>query len=82
MANPAQRVQFLLGEEEDEEHKSHDLFCEMEELFYNGDQIEWKESARFVSPPTKKVENINSTAIISHVHIVHTRLLIPIEVLG
>lgn len=49
VANPAQRVQFLLGEEEDEEHKSHDLFCEMEELFYNGDQIEWKESARFVS---------------------------------
>lgn len=49
ITHPAQRVQFLLGEEEDEEHKSHDLFCEMEELFYNGDQIEWKESARFVS---------------------------------
>ncbi|XP_022327010.2 electroneutral sodium bicarbonate exchanger 1-like isoform X1 [Crassostrea virginica] len=48
VANPAQRVQFLLGEEEDEEHKSHDLFCEMEELFYNGDQIEWKESARWI----------------------------------
>ncbi|XP_062584941.1 sodium bicarbonate cotransporter 3-like isoform X1 [Saccostrea cucullata] len=48
VANPAQRVQFLLGEEEDEEHKAHDLFCEMEELFYNGDQMEWKESARWI----------------------------------
>ena len=47
VTHPAHRVQFLLGEEEDEEHKSHDLFCEMEELFYNGDQIEWKESARY-----------------------------------
>ncbi|XP_052721833.1 sodium bicarbonate cotransporter 3-like isoform X2 [Crassostrea angulata] len=48
ITHPAQRVQFLLGEEEDEEHKSHDLFCEMEELFYNGDKMEWKESARWI----------------------------------
>ncbi|XP_061165434.1 sodium bicarbonate cotransporter 3-like [Saccostrea echinata] len=48
ITHPAQRVQFLLGEDEDEEHKAHDLFCEMEELFYNGDQMEWKESARWI----------------------------------
>ncbi|XP_021363541.1 electroneutral sodium bicarbonate exchanger 1-like isoform X2 [Mizuhopecten yessoensis] len=47
--SPAQRVQFLLGEEEDEEHKAHDVFCEMAELLYkDGGDVEWKETARWV----------------------------------
>ncbi|XP_071103626.1 sodium-driven chloride bicarbonate exchanger-like isoform X4 [Haliotis cracherodii] len=46
---PAQRVQYILGEEEeDEEHRAHDLFCEMAELFFHGDEMEWKETARWV----------------------------------
>ncbi|KAL5005938.1 hypothetical protein ScPMuIL_017096 [Solemya velum] len=49
-APPAQRVHFLLGDGEDEndEHKAHDMFCEMEELFYTEDDMEWKETARWV----------------------------------
>ncbi|XP_069108204.1 sodium bicarbonate cotransporter 3-like [Argopecten irradians] len=47
--SPAQRVQFLLGEEEDDEHKAHDVFCEMAELLYkDGGDVEWKETARWV----------------------------------
>lgn len=45
-APPSQRVQFLLGEEEDEDHRTHDIFCEMAELFPAGDDKEWKETAR------------------------------------
>lgn len=45
-APPSQRVQFLLGEEEDEEHKTHDVFCQMAELSPAGDEKEWKETAR------------------------------------
>ncbi|XP_067685611.1 sodium-driven chloride bicarbonate exchanger-like isoform X2 [Haliotis asinina] len=46
---PSQRVQYILGEEEeDEEHRAHDLFCEMAELFFHGDEMEWKETARWV----------------------------------
>ncbi|CAG5122764.1 unnamed protein product, partial [Candidula unifasciata] len=44
-APPSQRVQFLLGEEEDEEHKTHDIFCQMAELSSAGDEREWKETA-------------------------------------
>jgi hypothetical protein len=57
--NPSARIQFLLGDEdqddEDEEHKPHDLFieldeliCEGEKLNESGDSIEhgWKETAR------------------------------------
>ena len=42
---PAQRVQFLLG---DEEAESHNVFSEMGELFYDdmGNVLEWKETAR------------------------------------
>jgi solute carrier family 4 (sodium bicarbonate transporter), member 10 len=47
---PAQRVQFILGEEvDDTNHESHPLFSEMEELVKGeGDEIEWKETARWV----------------------------------
>ncbi|KAK3103933.1 hypothetical protein FSP39_023011 [Pinctada imbricata] len=49
VAPPSQRVQDLLGEEEDDEHRAHDLFCEMEELFYGPcGEMEWKESARWI----------------------------------
>lgn len=45
---PSQRVQFILGtEDDDEEHIPHDLFTEMDELCYrDGEEYEWKETAR------------------------------------
>ncbi|XP_041100776.1 sodium bicarbonate cotransporter 3-like isoform X10 [Polyodon spathula] len=47
---PSQRVQFILGtEDDDEEHISHDLFTEMDELsFREGHEYEWKETARWL----------------------------------
>lgn len=46
---PSQRVQFILGEDiDDGTHESHPLFSEMEELVREGDEIEWKETARWV----------------------------------
>ncbi|KAG7474846.1 sodium bicarbonate cotransporter 3-like isoform X2 [Solea senegalensis] len=47
---PSQRVQFILGmEDDDEEHIPHDLFTELDELaFRNGDLQEWKETARWL----------------------------------
>nr|XP_061799739.1 sodium-driven chloride bicarbonate exchanger-like [Nerophis lumbriciformis] len=47
---PSQRVQFLLGtEDEDEEHIPHDLFTEMDEIFIReGENSEWRESARWL----------------------------------
>jgi len=42
---PSQHVQFLL-EEDDEDHKTHDLFCEMGELFTQDGEMTWKETAR------------------------------------
>ena len=52
---PAQRVQFILGEDACGEDgvnqpvlESHPLFSEMEELVRDGDEIEWKETARWV----------------------------------
>ncbi|KAK3586799.1 hypothetical protein CHS0354_002538 [Potamilus streckersoni] len=49
-ATPAQRVQCLLGkdEDEDEEHRAHDLFCEMVELDTKGEVNLWKETARWI----------------------------------
>jgi hypothetical protein len=57
--NPSARVQFLLGDEDqdddDEEHKPHDLFIELDELVTDGDfknelgesvDQGWKETAR------------------------------------
>lgn len=51
MTPPAQRVQFILGEDIDADGttlESHPLFSEMEELVKDGDEIEWKETARWV----------------------------------
>ncbi|XP_073424581.1 sodium bicarbonate cotransporter 3 isoform X2 [Dendrobates tinctorius] len=47
---PSQRVQFILGtEDDDEEHIPHDLFTEMDELcFRDGEESEWKETARWL----------------------------------
>ncbi|XP_055597378.1 electrogenic sodium bicarbonate cotransporter 1 isoform X4 [Uranotaenia lowii] len=46
---PAQRVQFILGGEvDDSQHESHPLFSEMEELVKEGDEMAWKETARWV----------------------------------
>ncbi|XP_058504299.1 sodium bicarbonate cotransporter 3-like isoform X3 [Solea solea] len=47
---PSQRVQFILGmEDDDEEHIPHDLFTELDELaFRNGELQEWKEMARWL----------------------------------
>lgn len=57
---PSQRVQFLLGtEDDDEEHTPHDLFTEMDEICVrNGEDPEWRESARYrwtVLPSTHAV---------------------------
>nr|XP_056722981.1 electroneutral sodium bicarbonate exchanger 1 [Euleptes europaea] len=46
---PSQRVQFILGMEEDEEHVPHDLFTELDEIcIREGDDAEWKETARWL----------------------------------
>ncbi|KAF5890403.1 sodium bicarbonate cotransporter 3 isoform X4, partial [Clarias magur] len=47
---PSQRVQFILGtEDDDEEHIPHDLFTELDELhFLNEEMYEWKETARWL----------------------------------
>ncbi|XP_063375945.1 electroneutral sodium bicarbonate exchanger 1 isoform X3 [Cydia fagiglandana] len=46
---PAQRVQFILGEDVDDATlESHPLFSEMEELVKEGDELEWKETARWI----------------------------------
>ena len=48
MTPPAQRVQFILGQEsQDVEHETHPVFSEMEELIVGEDgNMEWKETAR------------------------------------
>lgn len=44
---PSQRVQFILGNEEDAEHVSHELFTELDEICVkDGKDAEWKETAR------------------------------------
>lgn len=45
---PSQRVQFLLGtEDDDEEHIPHDLFTELDEIcLHDGEDAEWRETAR------------------------------------
>uniref|UniRef100_A0AAQ4PJ51 Anion exchange protein n=1 Tax=Gasterosteus aculeatus aculeatus TaxID=481459 RepID=A0AAQ4PJ51_GASAC len=47
---PSQRVQFILGTEDDDlEHVPHDLFTELDELsFRHGGATEWKETARWL----------------------------------
>lgn len=45
---PSQRVQFLLGMEDDEEHIPHALFTELDEIcLKEGEDAEWKETARY-----------------------------------
>lgn len=47
---PSQRVQFLLGMEDDEEHIPHALFTELDEIcLKEGEDAEWKEMARYKS---------------------------------
>lgn len=49
MTPPAHRVQFILGEDiDDGTHETHPLFSEMEELVKDGNEIEWKETARWI----------------------------------
>lgn len=45
---PSQRVQFILGTDDDDiEHVPHDLFTELDELsFRDGRATEWRETAR------------------------------------
>lgn len=45
---PSQRVQFILGtEDDDEEHIPHDLFTELDEICWReGEDAEWRETAR------------------------------------
>ncbi|XP_052813813.1 sodium bicarbonate cotransporter 3-like isoform X3 [Mya arenaria] len=45
---PSQHVQFLLEEDDDEEHRTHDLFCELGELFTQDGEMQWKETARWI----------------------------------
>ncbi|XP_043930715.1 sodium-driven chloride bicarbonate exchanger [Protopterus annectens] len=47
---PSQRVQFILGtEDDDEEHIPHDLFTELDEICVrDGELSEWKETARWL----------------------------------
>ncbi|XP_072226775.1 sodium bicarbonate cotransporter 3-like isoform X2 [Leuresthes tenuis] len=47
---PSQRVQFILGTEDDDlEHIPHDLFTELDELsFREGRATEWRETARWL----------------------------------
>lgn len=48
---PSQRVQFILGTEEDAEHVAHELFTELDEICVkDGKDAEWKETARSESP--------------------------------
>uniref|UniRef100_A0A8C5KTV1 Anion exchange protein n=1 Tax=Jaculus jaculus TaxID=51337 RepID=A0A8C5KTV1_JACJA len=42
---PSQRVQFILGTEDDEEHVPHELFTELDEIcMKEGEDAEWKET--------------------------------------
>ncbi|XP_037107897.1 electroneutral sodium bicarbonate exchanger 1 [Syngnathus acus] len=46
---PSQRVQFILGAEEDAEHVAHELFTELDEICVkDGKDAEWKETARWL----------------------------------
>ncbi|XP_018094312.2 sodium-driven chloride bicarbonate exchanger isoform X1 [Xenopus laevis] len=47
---PSQRVQFILGtEDDDEEHIPHDLFTELDEIcLREGEDAEWREMARWL----------------------------------
>ena len=67
---PSQRVQFILGtEDDDEEHIPHDLFTELDELaFRDGDVQEWKETARLGHPLLTSSLTPPLTHIQTHLH--------------
>ena len=44
----ADRVHFILGEDDINGHESHPLFSEMAELHINNEELEWRETARYV----------------------------------
>lgn len=45
---PAERVQFILGEDDaDGLHESHPVFSELEELCGEGPDQQWRETARY-----------------------------------
>jgi len=53
---PSERVALILGRDEDDEsdeHHTHEIFCELEELRLSGDdaELEWKETARCAVSP-------------------------------
>lgn len=46
---PSQRVCFILGAEEDEEHVAHQLFTQLDEICVKDGKVsEWKETARWI----------------------------------
>lgn len=46
---PAQRVQFILGEDVDDgTHEPHPLFVQMGQLVYDGNEMEWRETNRYI----------------------------------
>ncbi|XP_034022609.1 electroneutral sodium bicarbonate exchanger 1 isoform X2 [Thalassophryne amazonica] len=46
---PSQRVQFILGMEDDADHVTHELFTELDEICVkDGKDAEWKETARWL----------------------------------
>lgn len=55
-------MQFLLGtEDDDEEHIPHDLFTEMDEICVReGEDSEWRESARYRETVTPLTENLHT----------------------
>lgn len=56
---PAERVQFILGEDADNcSLEPHPLFTEMEELIKYETGIEWKETARYTECYTKYITRV------------------------
>ncbi|XP_075584892.1 na[+]-driven anion exchanger 1 isoform X3 [Dermatophagoides farinae] len=49
LMRPSDRVHFILGEDDtDGGHESHPLFSEMAELVSNNEEMEWRETARWI----------------------------------
>uniref|UniRef100_A0ACB8G124 Uncharacterized protein n=1 Tax=Sphaerodactylus townsendi TaxID=933632 RepID=A0ACB8G124_9SAUR len=63
---PSQRVQFILGtEDDDEEHIPHDLFTELDEICCReGEDAEWREMARSVLKPCRIATFVESCGLI------------------
>lgn len=57
---PAQRVQFILGEDVDDGmHEPHPLFTEMGHLVHDGNEMEWRETARYIVLIVRDMLNIS-----------------------